>query len=109
MIRDGPATASGGPAPAESDWREVSLKEESAMPTYVVLGKITDEGARGVKELAKRARENIQRGEALGLSVKGWYLTQGEYDIVVIVEAPDAETQLLQALSIAMRGQARTN
>jgi uncharacterized protein with GYD domain len=98
------------PAPrAVRDRRGESRKEGTTVATFVVLGKMTDQGVRNIKELPKLVRENMQRGEALGMSVKGWYLTQGEYDFVVVVEAPDAETQAVQALGIAMRGNSRTN
>ena len=59
---------------------------------FVVLSKFTDQGARNIQNLRKFAEENMARGARLGLKIHGWYLTQGRYDVVVIVEAPDAET-----------------
>jgi uncharacterized protein with GYD domain len=42
------------------------------------------------------------------VKVHGWYLTQGRYDIVVVAEAPDAETMLAQAAGVAGTGNTRT-
>ncbi len=78
------------------------------MATYIVLGKFTDEGIRDIKNLRQFAEENLRRGQALGLKPKGWYLTMGEYDIVVVVEGPDDETMAAQALGVAVRGRTRT-
>lgn len=78
------------------------------MATYIVLGKLTDEGARDIRSLRQRAQENMQRGKQLGLNPVGWYLTMGQYDFVVIVEGPDDETMAAQVLGVASRGASRT-
>jgi uncharacterized protein with GYD domain len=78
------------------------------MAMFVVLSKFTDEGAKNIEHLRKYAAENMARGERLGLKIHGWYLTQGRYDIVVVAEAPDAETMLANAAGIAGAGNNRT-
>jgi uncharacterized protein with GYD domain len=78
------------------------------MAMYVVLGKLTDEGAKNVRNLRRTVEENMARGERLGIKVHGWYLTQGRYDLVVLAEAPDAETMLAQAAGVAGAGYSRT-
>src|SRR5947209_26815 len=78
------------------------------MATYIVLGKLSDEGAKDIRNLRQRAEENMQRGKQLGLNPKGWYLTMGHYDFVVIVEGPDDETMAAQVLGVASRGNSRT-
>lgn len=75
---------------------------------FVVLGKFTDQGAKGVKDLRKNVEANLSRGERMGVKIHGWYLTQGRYDIVVVAEAPDAETMLAQAAGVAGTGNTRT-
>jgi uncharacterized protein with GYD domain len=75
---------------------------------YIVLGKFTEQGAQDIRNLRRFAEENIRRGEQLGLKVHGWYLTMGQYDIVVVVEGPDDETMATQALGVASRGRTRT-
>jgi uncharacterized protein with GYD domain len=75
---------------------------------FVVLGKFTDQGAKNIQNLRKNAEENMARGERLGVKIHGWYLTQGRYDIVVVAEAPDAETMLTQSAGVAGTGNTRT-
>jgi uncharacterized protein with GYD domain len=75
---------------------------------FISLGKLTDEGARDVRTLRERVEENMARAERSGIRIHGWYLTQGRYDIVVVMEAPDAETVLAQAAGVAGTGMVRT-
>ena len=75
---------------------------------FVVLSKFTDQGAKNIQNLRKGVEENMARGARLGIKVHGWYLTQGRYDLVVLAEAPDAETMLAQAAGIAGTGNTRT-
>ena len=78
------------------------------MAMFVVLSKFTDQGAKNIQNLRAFAEANKARGERLGLKIHGWYLTQGRYDVVVIAEAPDAETMLASAAGIAGAGNNRT-
>lgn len=78
------------------------------MPMFVVLGKFTEKGAQNVRNIRQGAKENMERGQRLGIKNHGWFMTQGEYDIVVIAEAPDAETMLAQAAGVAGTGNTRT-
>jgi len=78
------------------------------MAMFVVLGKFTDQGAKNIQNLRKGVEENMARGDRLGIKIHGWYLTQGRYDIVVLAEAPDAETMLAQAAGVAGTGNTRT-
>lgn len=78
------------------------------MPTYVTLVKWTDQGIRNVKDSPKRADAFEAALKAAGGSVKGIYLVMGEYDIVVVSEAPNDETVTKLALATAMQGNVRT-
>jgi uncharacterized protein with GYD domain len=78
------------------------------MPTFIVLGKLTDQGAKNIRDVQQQMEQNRVAGEKLGLKRVGWYLTQGAYDIVVIVEAPDAESMAAQVLGVAGRGNVHT-
>jgi uncharacterized protein with GYD domain len=80
----------------------------AGMAMFIVLGKLTDQGARNIQDLRKGVEDNMARGERLGVKVHGWYLTQGRYDLVVLAEAPDAETMLAQAAGVAGTGNTRT-
>jgi uncharacterized protein with GYD domain len=78
------------------------------MPSYVTLVKWTDQGIRNVKDSPKRADAFEAALKAAGGSVKGIYLVMGEYDIVVVSEAPNDETVTNLALATAMQGNVRT-
>ena len=59
------------------------------MVTYVVLGNFTDQGIRNAKDSPKRADAFKQMAKTFGVIVKDIFWTQGRYDIVTVVEAPD--------------------
>jgi uncharacterized protein with GYD domain len=77
------------------------------MAMYIVLGKMTEQGAQDMRNLRQFVEENRRQGEKLGLKVHGWYLTMGRYDIVVIVEGPDDATMVAQAVGVSSRGRTR--
>ena len=78
------------------------------MAMFVVLGNLTEQGVKNLPNLRKVVDANMERGKRLGIKVHGWYLTQGHYDFVVLVEAPDAETMLAQAVGVGGTGNMRT-
>jgi uncharacterized protein with GYD domain len=78
------------------------------MAMYIVLGHITDEGAKNMNQFASQVEQNISRAESSGIKVHGWYMTQGRYDFVVVAEAPNDEVQWRQAFAVAGSGMART-
>jgi uncharacterized protein with GYD domain len=74
------------------------------MRRYVVLYKFTDQGLKSSKDTVKRAQETRKANEARGFKVIGTYWTQGQYDIVSIVEAPDEESMNAGLFNIASAG-----
>ncbi len=78
------------------------------MPTYVTLVKWTDQGIRNVKDAPKRLDAAEAAFKAMGGTLKDAYLVMGEYDLVVIGEAPNDETVMKFALATGMQGNART-
>jgi uncharacterized protein with GYD domain len=78
------------------------------MATFIILGKLTDEGARNIGDFRKMVEENMARGDRVGITFHGWYLTQGRYDFVILAEAPDAETVLAQSARVASTGMSRS-
>lgn len=74
------------------------------MPRYVVLYRFTDEGLKHIKDTVKRAQEVRKANEARGFKIIGSYWTQGQYDLVSIVEAPDEELMLAGLFNIAEAG-----
>lgn len=78
------------------------------MPTYVILGEYTKQGIENIEDLPDRLDLANDLAESLGGEIKEFYLTFGQYDFVTISEAPDDETALEAALTIAQQGAVRT-
>lgn len=78
------------------------------MVTYVVLAKFTDQGIRTAKASPKRADAFKQLAKTFGVAVKDIFWTQGRYDVVTIVEAPDEASAMSLSLSLGALGNVRT-
>ena len=78
------------------------------MPTYVVLYKFTDQGARDIKSTIQRASESRAENERRGFKVLGLYWTQGQYDMAAVVEAPDEQAMAAGLFNIASAGNVRS-
>ena len=78
------------------------------MPTYITLIRYSDQGLKTFKDLSRRLDETRQVGEAAGARLVAFYLTMGQYDAVVVSEAPDDETITKLALAAGGRGNVRT-
>jgi uncharacterized protein with GYD domain len=64
------------------------------MPTYIVLAKFTQKGIENIQDSPKRTEAARQLGKALGGKITAAYYTLGQYDMVVIMEAPSNEAAL---------------
>jgi uncharacterized protein with GYD domain len=78
------------------------------MPTYVVLYQFTDQGRKNVKETVQRFDQVRAENEQRGFKIHGLYWTQGQYDLVSIVEAPDEQAMLAGLFNIAGAGNVRS-
>jgi uncharacterized protein with GYD domain len=78
------------------------------MLTYVVLATFTDQGVKNAKDSPKRADAFKQMAKTFGVSVKDIFWTQGRYDIVTVVEAPDELSATALNLSLSALGNIRT-
>ena len=74
------------------------------MPTYVVLYKFTDQGRKKVKDTVKRAAQVRSQNERRGFKVVGTWWTQGQYDIVAVLEAPSEDAMLSGLFNVAEAG-----
>jgi uncharacterized protein with GYD domain len=75
-----------------------------AMPYYVILSNLTDEGRKTIKQRPERILEVNKEIEGMGVKVLKQYALLGMYDIVNIVEAPDNETVMRMSVDIGSRG-----
>jgi uncharacterized protein with GYD domain len=78
------------------------------MPMYVTLIRYTEQGIKTFKDLPSRLEETRRAGEAAGAKLVAFYLTMGQYDAVVVSEAPDDETIARLSLGAGGRGNVRT-
>jgi uncharacterized protein with GYD domain len=78
------------------------------MATYVLLVKFTDQGIRAAKDTIKRAHDFRAMAEKMGAAVKQEFWTVGRYDIIIIVEAPDAQTVAALCANVGQLGNVRT-
>lgn len=78
------------------------------MATYVVLYTFTDEGAKHARDTVTRARETRADNEKRGFTVQGLYWTQGQYDLIAVVDAPDEQSMMAGLLNIAGAGNVRS-
>ena len=78
------------------------------MAAYVVLGNFTDQGIRNVKDSPKRADAFKEMAKTFGVTVKELVWTQGRYDVVTVVEAPDESAVMSLSLSLGALGNVRT-
>lgn len=75
---------------------------------FVVLSRLTDEGAKTLKEKPQRIKEVNQELEKMGVKVVEQYAVFGEYDFVNIIEATDNATVMKAMIELASRGTIRT-
>lgn len=78
------------------------------MATFVSLINWTDQGVKGFRDSGKRADAFAELMEKNGGKVQAIYWTLGEYDLVAITEAPDAETATAALLQLGSIGNVRT-
>ncbi len=67
------------------------------MASYVCLIQFKDQGIRNIQDTVKRGDAAIAEAKKMGMKIVEEYWTMGTYDAVVIMEAPDDETQTLRA------------
>ncbi len=78
------------------------------MSTYVMLLNWTDQGARAISNSPKRFDAGKKMLAEMDGSVKSFYMTMGEYDMVLIYEAPDDAVAARFTLKLGQGGHVRT-
>jgi uncharacterized protein with GYD domain len=78
------------------------------MATYIMLARFTQQGIQHIKESPNRLDAGKQKFQALGATLKEFYLVSGQYDMVVIFEAPDDATMAKVMLELGSKGNVQT-
>ena len=73
-----------------------------------MLANWTDQGARQVKESPKRVETARKALTEMGGEFKSLYMTMGDYDLIVIYEAPDDAVAARFTLLLGEMGSVRT-
>jgi uncharacterized protein with GYD domain len=68
----------------------------------------TDQGIRSVKDAPKRTQAARELAKKFGIEIKQVYLTSGDSDLLVILDAPDGDAVAKFAMTIGGMGNART-
>ena len=74
------------------------------MPTYVILYQFTDKGRRSIKSTVSRAAQARRENERRGFKVIGTWWTQGEYDLISVVDAPSESAMMGALFNVAEAG-----
>ncbi len=78
------------------------------MPNYVILMKLTDQGAKAIKDAPGRVEAGIKAFEKMGGKVIGFYVVMGDYDYISVGEAPSDEVATTFALALSSLGNVKT-
>ena len=78
------------------------------MPTFAMSLNWTDQGIRAVKDVPKRAQAARELGRKLKVDIQQVFLTSGEHDVLLIMEAPDGDNVAKFAMALGSLGNVRT-
>ena len=78
------------------------------MAIYITKIKFTQQGIQSIRESPKRAAAFKAAAKKMGVKVTNEYWTLGEFDGVIIFDAPDDETATTAMLYLASQGNVST-
>lgn len=77
------------------------------MATYIALGTFTDQGLRTIKDTTKRADVVRESAGKFGVKMREIFWTQGQYDLVTLLEGDDETSVSAFGLAVAAAGNVR--
>ena len=78
------------------------------MPTYVMLANWTEQGMRSINDSPKRIDAAKRSLEEMGGAFRSIYMTMGDYDLIMIYDAPDDAVAARFTLMLGKLGNVRT-
>ncbi|MBA2288463.1 MAG: GYD domain-containing protein [Ktedonobacteraceae bacterium] len=78
------------------------------MPTYISLVNLTEQGIKEARNAPERLETFDKAVREAGGRLIGFYLVMGQYDYIVVTEAPDDQTAARLILSTIAQGSVRT-
>jgi uncharacterized protein with GYD domain len=82
--------------------------EDTIMPTFIIAMNWTEQGIRNVKDAPKRAATAREMAKKLGVDIKQTYLTNGEFDLISIVETASGDSIAKFCMQVGALGNVRT-
>ena len=79
------------------------------MTTYIMLVNWTEAGIKNVKDSPRRLDAAKQALREMGGEMKSFFLTMGEYDMIIVYEAPDDAVAARFAFQVGQLGYIRTS
>ena len=77
------------------------------MAIFVALGTVTENGIRNLEAMSARHKRAVERAEQRGAKVLASYALFGQYDYLVVLEAPDIKTAVYVLTKEAQGGNVR--
>ena len=78
------------------------------MATYIILANWTEEGMKNIKDTIQRAQNFRTQCEQRGVKLISLHWTQGRYDNIAVVEAPDEQAAMASLFASCQKGYIRT-
>jgi len=75
---------------------------------FILTGKFTDQGVRGIKDAPKRAQGARDLAKKMGVEIKQVFATTGDSDLMFIVETPNGDNMLKFAMALGTQGNLHT-
>jgi uncharacterized protein with GYD domain len=103
------ARPAGIKAPRASSRREDNQQPgRTSMPTFMMSLNWTNQGIRAIKDSPKRSDAARDLAKKVGVEIKHLYLTSGDSDLVIFVEALSGDNVAKFALAVGSLGNVRT-
>jgi uncharacterized protein with GYD domain len=83
-------------------------REDTIMPTFIIAMNWTEQGIRNVKDAPKRGGVAREMAKKFGIDIKQTYLTNGQFDLVSIMETASGDNIAKFAMAIGALGNVRT-
>jgi uncharacterized protein with GYD domain len=74
------------------------------MPIFISHVTLTQEGVQAIKDVTERIEENKKLWQEAGGKLLKWYIVLGDYDYLLITEAPDEKVMAEIVAKASRRG-----
>jgi uncharacterized protein with GYD domain len=78
------------------------------MPTFICTLSWTEQGIRAVKDAPKRGQAARELAKKMGVEITHTYLTSGDSDFIIIMEAPNGDNVAKFLLAVGSQGNVRS-